>query len=66
MSVREIKNDDDNFVAAHEGSRPGSQALIEISDNGCGMSLKAQQCCFEPFYTTKELGQGTGLGLSMV
>ncbi|MCD6532842.1 MAG: DUF3365 domain-containing protein [Deltaproteobacteria bacterium] len=57
---------DDNFVATHEGSRPGRQALIEIRDNGCGMSRESQQRCFDPFYTTKELGQGTGLGLSTV
>ncbi len=57
---------DEDFIAIHEGSQPGRQALIEISDNGCGMSLEALEHCFEPFFTTKELGQGTGLGLSTV
>ncbi len=57
---------DSDYVALHEGSCAGRQALIEISDSGCGMSLDEQKHCFEPFYTTKELGQGTGLGLSTV
>ena len=57
---------DDSFVALHEGSRAGAHALIEIKDNGCGMNREALSHCFEPFYTSKELGQGTGLGLSTV
>ena len=65
LRLTEIELDDD-FVVTHEGSRPGRQALIEISDNGCGMNRENQKHCFEPFYTTKELGQGTGLGLSTV
>ena len=40
-----------------------SQAVIEISDNGEGMSDEQQRRCLEPFYTTK--GEGTGLGLSV-
>ncbi|MCD6291979.1 MAG: DUF3365 domain-containing protein [Deltaproteobacteria bacterium] len=57
---------DESFAAVNEGCRSGDYALIEIIDNGCGMSREAQHRCFEPFYTTKELGQGTGLGLSTV
>ncbi len=55
-----------DFVMAHIGSRPGAFALIEVKDNGCGMDQEAKGHCFEPFYTSKELGQGTGLGLSMI
>ncbi|MEM8638538.1 MAG: ATP-binding protein [Cyanobacteria bacterium P01_G01_bin.54] len=38
---------------------------IIISDNGCGMSKETSSHLFEPFYTTKPIGQGMGLGLSI-
>jgi signal transduction histidine kinase len=40
--------------------------LIDIADTGCGMSPEVIEHIFEPFYTTKEVGKGTGLGLAMV
>ena len=38
---------------------------IEIEDNGPGMDKKTQQQIFEPFFSTKPVGTGTGLGLSV-
>jgi signal transduction histidine kinase len=40
-------------------------AILEVEDNGTGMSQKVLERCMEPFYTTKEVGEGTGLGLSI-
>ena len=44
----------------------GDYVLVSVIDDGVGMSAETQQRAFEPFYTTKEFGKGSGLGLAMV
>ena len=57
---------DEAFVRLHPGSRPGAYALLEVADEGVGMDAATLARIFDPFYPTKEVGRGTGLGLSTV
>ncbi len=50
----------------HEMLGPGDYVLIEVIDEGCGIPKENQGRIFEPFFSTKEVGSGTGLGLSTV
>lgn len=44
---------------------PGAYAMIEVADSGCGMDDATLARAYEPFFTTKRFGRGSGLGLSM-
>ncbi|MCZ6509567.1 MAG: PAS domain S-box protein [Alphaproteobacteria bacterium] len=49
-----------------DGVTPGDYVQIAVRDSGAGMPAEVLEHAFEPFYTTKDVGEGSGLGLSMV
>ena len=57
---------DAQYCKAHHGVNPGDYVRMIVSDTGCGMSRETLDHIFEPFYTTKDSGKGTGLGLATV
>lgn len=57
---------DESYASRNAEVEPGEYLVIEISDTGSGMSPEVLARVYEPFFTTKPVGQGTGLGLSMV
>ena len=57
---------DTREAASSRGLRPGTYLCLSIRDNGVGMDATTLAHAVEPFFSTKGLGRGTGLGLSMV
>ncbi len=57
---------DENFASPQYDIPPGEYVRLTVSDTGCGMDRDTIQHIFDPFYTTKEMGQGTGMGLATV
>jgi PAS domain S-box-containing protein len=57
---------DEEFVSTHVGVPAGEYVRLTVSDTGVGMTADVVERAFEPFYTTKPKGEGTGLGLATV
>jgi two-component system, cell cycle sensor histidine kinase and response regulator CckA len=57
---------DSAYADDHATVKPGRYVMLAVSDTGVGMDRETVAHIFEPFYTTKESGRGTGLGLSTV
>jgi CheY-like chemotaxis protein len=62
-SVNEI---DEDYVRRRPEARVGRFVSISVKDTGCGMDARTLSRIFEPFFSTKEVGRGTGLGLATV
>jgi nitrogen-specific signal transduction histidine kinase len=57
---------DDAYARTHDGVAPGPYIMMSFIDTGTGMDKETLDHIFEPFYTTKGAGKGTGLGLATV
>jgi len=57
---------DQDYCLTHLGSQEGPHVILSVSDNGIGMDQETVTRIYEPFFTTKGIGRGTGLGLSTV
>jgi signal transduction histidine kinase len=57
---------DEEYAGHHLRAKPGPFVCLTVADNGCGMNKETLERIFEPFFSTKLEGKGTGLGLAMV
>jgi CheY-like chemotaxis protein len=65
LSATRVSFEEDE-VSAIDGAGAGAYVAIRVSDTGVGMTREVRERIFQPFFTTKEAGHGTGLGLEAV
>ena len=65
VSLNDVDLDAD-FARQHPDVKPGKYINLTVRDSGCGMAPEVTERVFDPFYTTKKTGEGTGMGLSVV
>lgn len=71
LAVEERKNKQEEgyamqVIASLRHNPEAKKVILKIIDNGVGMSEKTKKQCFEPFYSTRPIGEGAGLGLAIV
>ena len=66
IELNQIKLDTDSVIDNKLNLKQGKYVELVVNDNGHGMGPETISRIFEPYYSTKELGQGTGLGLALV
>jgi PAS domain S-box-containing protein len=57
---------DEDYAASHDGVTPGAYVALSVTDTGIGITPEVQARLWEPYFTTKDVGEGTGLGLATV
>ncbi len=66
LATTNVQIDDEDFKTYGDDLAPGRYVMMSVTDTGTGIDPKMVDYVFEPFYTTKSPGAGSGLGLSMV
>ena len=65
VSLKEVEITAGDYIPELELA-PGNYLQLQISDTGCGIEKETVEKIFDPYFTTKEMGEGTGLGLAVV
>jgi PAS domain S-box-containing protein len=64
-AIKDSGKDPDSGEIVIRAAAEGDQAVIRVSDNGCGVPKENLSKLYDPFFTTKEVGRGTGQGLAI-
>ncbi|MDQ8192000.1 ATP-binding protein [Roseibacillus persicicus] len=64
-ALQEAERENEQGMIQVEVTQSSEWISLHLKDNGCGISLENQQQIFDPFYSSKDIGQGMGLGLSI-